>query len=233
VLGLTSLESALAGGGPGREPNVTAVGTSFESGRIEAFSDGVFAIAITLLVLDISVPTAEFDHMWHAIGDEWPSYIAYVTSFWTIGGLWIVHHGIFRRMRNADYTVLLLNLLLLMFVAFLPFPTKLMAEALNAPTRAGEHPAVLFYGATLLAISMTVTGIARYAAARPVLVPEGPAQDEVSDIATRTAPSLGFYGVVIALAFLAPKVAVFGYLVVSIIAVLPRPTRFAPHRGGG
>jgi len=78
-----------------------------------------------------------------------------------------------------------------------------------------------------------LTGTARYAAARPVLVPEGPARDEVGDIATRTTPGLGFHGVVIALAFRSPKVAVFGYLAVSIIAVLPRPTRFAPHRGGG
>jgi len=184
----------------------------------------------SLLVLDISVPDTSFDHLWSAIGQQWPSYVAYVTSFWTIGGLWIVHHGIFRRMRNADYTVLLMNLVLLMVVAFLPFPTKLMADALYST---GEHAAVLFYGATLFVISMTVTAIGRYAAAHPELVPEGAARDEVRDIAAQTTPSLGFYGVVIALAFLAPKVAAFGYLAISIIAVLPRPTRFAPHRGGG
>ena len=208
------------------------MGKSFESGRIEAFSDGIFAIAITLLVLDIDVPKEDFTHMWSAIGDQWPSYVAYVTSFWTIGGLWIVHHGIFRRLRNADYTVLLLNLLLLMFVAFLPFPTRLVADALNESGSA-EHAAVLFYGATLLAISTAITGIGRYAAARPELVPEGVARDDVRNIATQTTPSLGFYVGVIALAFLAPKVAAFGYLVISIVAVLPRPTRFAPHRGGG
>jgi uncharacterized membrane protein len=206
------------------------VGKSFESGRIEAFSDGVFAIAITLLVLDISVPEGSFDHMWSAIGQQWPSYLAYVTSFWTIGGLWIVHHGIFRRMRYADQTVLLMNLFLLMVVAFLPFPTKLMADALD---HTGEHAAVLFYGATLFVISIAVTTLGRYAAGHPELVPEGTARDEVSHIASQTTPSLGFYGVVIALAFLAPKAAAFGYLAVSIIAVLPRPTRFAPHRGGG
>jgi TMEM175 potassium channel family protein len=209
------------------------VAKSFESNRIEAVSDGVFAIAITLLVLDISVPEASLDHLWSGIADQWPSYIAYVTSFWTIGGLWIVHHGIFRRMRNADQTVMLINLVLLMLVAFLPFPTKLMAQTLNHAGHAGEHAAVLFYGATLLAISITITGIARYAASRRHLVPEGIAQDEVRDIATLTTPSLGFYGIVIALAFLAPKVAACGYLVISILAVLPRPTRFAPHRGGG
>jgi hypothetical protein len=119
-----------------------------------------------------------------------------------------------------------------MFVAFLPFPTRLVADALNRSGGA-EHAAVLFYGATLLAISLAITGIARYAAARADLIPERAAQDEVRDIATQTTPSLGFYGVVIVLAILAPKVAAFGYLVISIIAVLPRPTRFAPHRGGG
>lgn len=208
------------------------MGQSFESSRIEAFSDGVFAIAITLLVLDISIPTTDFDHLWRAIGDEWPAYVAYVTSFWTIGGLWIVHHGIFRRMRYADQQVMLLNLLLLMLVSFLPFPTSLVADALKQSGSA-EHVAVLFYGATLLGISVAVAGIARYASARPDLIPEGPAQDEVRHIANQTTPSLGFYGAVIALAFLAPRVAAFGYLAVSIIAVLPRPTRFAPHRGGG
>jgi TMEM175 potassium channel family protein len=208
------------------------VGQSFESSRIEAFSDGVFAIAITLLVLDLAVPTHEFDHLWRGIGDQWPSYIAYVTSFWTIGGLWIVHHGIFRRMRYADQRVMLLNLVLLMLVSFLPFPTSLVADALKHTGNA-EHVAVLFYGATLLAISIAVTGIARYASSRSDLIPEGAAQDEVRHIANHTTPSLGFYGVVIVLAFLAPKAAAFGYLAVSIIAVLPRPTRFAPHRGAG
>jgi hypothetical protein len=74
--------------------------------------------------------------------------------------------------------------------------------------------------------------VARYAAARTDLIPEGPAQDEVRHIANQTTPSLGFYGAVLVLAFLAPKAAAFGYLVISIVAVLPRPTRFAPHRGG-
>jgi uncharacterized membrane protein len=159
-----------------------------------------------------------------------PSYVAYVTSFWTIGGLWIVHHGIFRRMRNADYTVLLLNLVLLMLVAFLPFPTKLMGEALNGT---GEHAAVLFYGATLLAISVTITAIGRHAAAHSELVHGEAARDEVRTITINTAPSLGFFAAVIVLAALAPKVAAFGYLVVAVIAVLPRPTRFTPHRGTG
>jgi Endosomal/lysosomal potassium channel TMEM175 len=87
---------------------------SRDTGRLEAFSDGVFAIAITLLVLEISVPEAAFDHVWKGIGDQWPSYLGYATSFLTIGGLWLVHHGIFRRLASADSVVMQLNILLLL-----------------------------------------------------------------------------------------------------------------------
>lgn len=67
----------------------------FESGRIEAFSDAVFSIAATLLVLEIAVPEADFDDLWGGIADQWPSYLAYATSFLTIGALWLVHHALF------------------------------------------------------------------------------------------------------------------------------------------
>ena len=65
---------------------------------MEAFSDGVFAIAITLLILEISVPESAFEDLWSGIAHQWPAYLAYVTSFLTIGGIWAAHHGIFRRL---------------------------------------------------------------------------------------------------------------------------------------
>src|SRR5215831_17370979 len=95
------------------------------------FSDGVFAIAITLLVLDLAVPESAFDDLWHGIGHEWPGYLGYATSFLTIGAIWLSHHGIFRRLQYANGSVIKINLLLLMVVAFLPFPTRLMAEAIR------------------------------------------------------------------------------------------------------
>ena len=94
------------------------------TGRIEAFSDGVFAIAITLLVLEISVPESDFEDLWKGIADQWPSYLGYATSFLTIGALWFIHHGIFRRLASADAMVMRLNILLLMLVSFLPFPDQ-------------------------------------------------------------------------------------------------------------
>jgi len=103
---------------PDRTPwapvELAVVGNRWETGRTEAFSDGVFAIAITLLVLDIGIPASEFDDLWSAIFHEWPAYLGYATSFLTIGGIWLAHHGIFRRLRYANDPVMRINLLLLM-----------------------------------------------------------------------------------------------------------------------
>jgi len=107
------------------------VGDRWGTGRVEAFSDGVFAIAITLLILEISVPESEFSNLWRGIARQWPAYLAYATSFITIGGIWLVHHGIFRRLQYANRPLMLINLALLMAVSFLPFPTKLLAEAIH------------------------------------------------------------------------------------------------------
>ena len=190
----------------------------WDTGRIEAFSDGVFSIAATLLVLEIAVPEADFDHLWKGIADQWPSYLSYATSFLTIGGLWLVHHAIFRRLRFADFNVTRLNLLLLMAVAFLPFPTKLVAEAIDSSSSA-ERAAVLFYGATLLVISVLITVIVRYAGSRPELIEEE-GRDEVVALAAQSSPNLAFYLVVLALAFLAPKVAAFGFLAIAVFAIM-------------
>jgi uncharacterized membrane protein len=119
----------------------------WKTGRVEAFSDGVFAIAITLLVLEIKVEPEQFEHLWRALGDEWPSYLAYVTSFFTIGGVWLAHHGLFGRLEAVDPVLMRLNLLLLMAVSFLPFPTGLMAEALRG-SESAERAAVVVYGVT-------------------------------------------------------------------------------------
>ncbi len=116
-----------------------------------------------------------------------------------------------------------LNLLLLMVVAFLPFPTKLLAEAIDSSSP--ERTAVLFYGATLLVISVLITLIVRYAGSRPDLVEEE-GRDEVATLAAQASPNLGFYVVVLLLAFLAPQVAAFGFFAIGAFATLrPRGGR--------
>lgn len=118
------------------------------TGRLEAFSDGVFAIAATLLVLEFSV------HGGSRLGSQllhlWPAYLAYVTSFVTIGIIWMNHHHTVSLLGRTDRTMLFVNNLLLLTVAFLPFPTRLVAEDLH---HAGEKPAALAYAATLVVMA--------------------------------------------------------------------------------
>jgi uncharacterized membrane protein len=154
--------------------------------------------------------------------------LAYATSFWTIGGLWAAHHATFRRLRLANVVVVRVNLLLLMVVSFLPFPTRLMAKALREPS--AETAAVLFYGATLLVITAVTAALGRYAGRRPALLADGVAAGDMLAAVARAEPSLGFYGVILALALLAPQVAAFGFLVVAILAVLGPTTRLPRPR---
>ncbi len=95
--------------------------------RLESFSDGVIAVAITLLVLGITVPVPEshaHQSLAYALGQEWPDYVAYVVSFVTIGIIWINHHAMLSRLVTADHPILILNLLLLMSIGVLPFATR-------------------------------------------------------------------------------------------------------------
>jgi uncharacterized membrane protein len=197
--------------------------------RLEAFSDGVFAIAITLLVLDIRVPPGEFDNLWHGIAQAWPEYLAYATSFITIGGLWLVHHGIIRRLQFANARVMQVNILLLMAVSFLPFPTRLVAEAIH--NEDAERAAVIFYGLSLLVIQILLGTLWAVAARDRSLIRPQVSDNEVSAMLRQTTPGIGFYTLVIVFAILAPKVAAFGYLAIAVLAVMrARGDEHGPQR---
>ena len=120
--------------------------------RLEAFSDGVFAIAITLLVLEISVPEDAGDDLLHAFLAQWPSYLAYAVSFATIGAVWLSHSAITEYVREVDTVFVRLNLLLLMLVSFVPFPTRLLAGYIGDD--GPERVAATVYGLTLLAVGL-------------------------------------------------------------------------------
>jgi uncharacterized membrane protein len=123
--------------------------------RLEAFSDGVFAIAITLLVLEIRVPPAQDlaspDLLIKALAALWPSYLGYVVSFVTIGIMWANHHNLVRLVGTVSHGLILANLLLLLAVGFVPFPTALLAATLGTPT---GQIGVLVYAATFVAIAL-------------------------------------------------------------------------------
>jgi uncharacterized membrane protein len=129
--------------------------------RLEAFSDGVIAVAITLLVLNLGVPDpASTPHLASTLGTKWPEYAAYAISFLTIGIIWVNHHAMIGRLREADHTILLLNLILLLTIGLLPFATDLMATYLRAGS--GEHLAAAIYAGAFLVMGIAFAALNRH-----------------------------------------------------------------------
>jgi uncharacterized membrane protein len=139
--------------------------------RTEAFSDGVLAIAVTLLVLDLHVPARDALHgsLATALARQWPAYAAYVTSFLVIGIIWVNHHAVFELLARVDRIVLFLNLMLLMTVVAIPFTTALLSEYLTASGR-DANTAALVYSAVMLAMSCGFAALYTYIARRPALL---------------------------------------------------------------
>lgn len=129
--------------------------------RLESFSDGVIAVAITLLVLDIAVPTVEQSahgvHLGHRLALQWPNYAAYVISFLTIGIIWINHHAMIGRLARPDHSILMLNLVLLLTIAVIPFGTSLAAEYLREGH--GAKLAMGIYGGIFVAMAVAFTAL--------------------------------------------------------------------------
>ena len=132
-----------------------------ETARVEAFSDGVFAIAITLLILEIRVPpTAQHDGLRLALVNLWPSYLAFLASFLTIGVMWLNHHRLFTLIRKSDDGLIAFNLLLLLGITWIPFPTGLLAEHLRGPD---QRTAGWVYAGSFFAIAIVFNVMWRYA----------------------------------------------------------------------
>ena len=140
-----------------------------ETGRLEAFSDGVFAIAITLLILQIPLPdlTKNEPNLLTQLGNQWATYLAYIVSFLTILIMWVNHHIIFRLIHRTDQLFLILNGLLLMVITFVNYPMAVLARSLQSPDRPGlssdQHTAALFYNGTFIVIAIIYNLLWRYA----------------------------------------------------------------------
>lgn len=133
-----------------------------ETGRTEAFSDGVFAIAITLLILEVRVPHLEEggQSLLAALGELWPSYLAYLISFLTIAVMWVNHHHLFRHIKRIDNRLLFLNSLLLMTITFVNFSTALLAEYIGKPE---QQTATLVYTGTMVVNAILFNVLWRHA----------------------------------------------------------------------
>lgn len=166
---------------------------SFRTTRMEAFSDGVFAIAITLLVLEIAVPSGSEGDLLGAVVGQWPTYLGYLVSFSTIGAVWLEHTVITEYLDHATSVLIRLNLLLLMVVSFLPFPTRLLGEYIGEDEP--ERVAVTIYGLNLLLASAAVSLLWRYAV-RERLIRSDIADSDVKMLTRRLTPGLAGYVVV-------------------------------------
>ncbi len=142
-----------------------------DTGRLETFADGVIAIAITLLILEVKVPTARGDQLAAAVVHAWPSYAGYAVSFLTIGVIWVNHHHMFKLIERTTHAFLVLNVVFLMTIAFLPWPTALVAEYIRDP--AGRHVAAAVYGLTMVAIAVMFNVVWWYASNRGRLLIPG------------------------------------------------------------
>ncbi|SFH52835.1 Uncharacterized membrane protein [Actinopolymorpha cephalotaxi] len=160
---LRSLASARV---PGGIAGADSSAVQRETVRVVAFSDGVFAISITLLILEIKPPSEDADLL-HGLLALWPSYLAYAVTFLFIGQVWVNHHVMFDHIRAADRVILLLNTLLLMIVAFLPFATSILAGALRSGQ--GQRTAVVFYGIAFVVTALTFNAVWHYARRRALL----------------------------------------------------------------
>ena len=158
--------------------------------RMETFSDGVFAIAATLLVLEIGIGTGADEHLGRALLDLWPSYLAYATSFLIIGIIWVNHHECVPCMDHVDRTMLFINTVFLMVVSFIPFPTKLVAEHLQKP---GQHAAVYAYALTLMAMAVLYNVWWRYARHGRRLIAASVPQARVDAISRAFDPGVPLY----------------------------------------
>jgi uncharacterized membrane protein len=184
--------------------------------RLAAYSDGVFAIAATLLVLDIAVrpPGTPLQQVLHA----WPSYLAYLVSFLTIGAAWLAHTSLTDRLARSDLILLQINLLVLLVVAFLPFPTRLVADALHSED--AERVAVTVYGLTLLTIRALGAALDAYARHEHLYSPQEDG-DDVQVPQRRLLPVLIEYVIAIAIGLVLPVAAVVLYCGIAVYLIVP------------
>jgi len=158
---------------------------SSDTARLETFADGVMAIAITLLILDVHVPPPSGRSLWSALAEEWPSYAGYVVSFLTIGIIWVNHHQMFKLIGRVTHGFLMMNVIFLMTIAFLPFPTALVADYIRIPD--SRTAATVVYGLTMVAIAFPATTAST---ARRTPTPAGSTRETRSPAASSESASL-------------------------------------------
>src|SRR5438067_13741443 len=205
-----------------------------ETGRLEAFSDGVFAVAITLLVLNIKIPGIDLPFnklpkdtdLWHSLGDEWPMLAAYVTSFATIGIMWLNHHRLFVHIKRINTVLVLLNLLLLLVIVFIPVPTALLADYV---TRPDQHVAAILFSSTCFLMACCFNALWRYASYHHRLLGKDVDTRAVTAISRQYLFGPLVYLITFALSWVSTPGTIIASFVLALFFALPgRPPRPLP-----
>ena len=189
-----------------------------DTNRTEAFSDGVFAIALTLLVLDLHQP--EQGRFASQLLDDWPAYLAYLTAFLTIAAVWINHHALFLRVRTVDAPTLVLNLGLLLGASLVPWPTALISASIHSGDRNDQTAATLVYAVMTVIVAIPWTTLNLHLARHPDLLDSAASSRWLRGNATLSAFSLALAAAAAGLALTAPLAALLLFLAAPLLLLV-------------
>jgi uncharacterized membrane protein len=198
----------------GAEPSVSS-----DTARLETFADGVMAIAITLLILEVRVPQVEGRSLTTTLAAEWPSYAGYVVSFLTIGIIWVNHHQMFKLIGRVTHGFLMLNVIFLMTIAFLPFPTALVADYIRVPD--SRKAATVVYGLAMVAIAVMFNVVWRSASRNGRLLVPGVDTAGVERISRSYLGGPIAYTVATLVAFVSPFLSLGIFAAMALFWLLP------------
>jgi uncharacterized membrane protein len=195
-----------------------------ETRRAEAFSDGVFGVAITVLVFGL-LPIGVGRGVGPALLNAWPQYLAYVVSFLTIGIMWLNHHALMGSLRVVNRSLLVINLFLLMGVVAVPWPTTLVADHLNGPGTDGGRAAAILYGVVLFAVLLTYAVMWLYIGRNAARIARDPDRPPTRLKSAAFMVGLGGYALGAVVAVFSPGAAVTIYGLVAVYYLFEHPPR--------
>ena len=199
--------------------------------RLEAFSDGVFAIVITLLAFDLRPPHEPGVSLASALWDMWPAYVAYVVGFLQIGVMWLNHHRVFQQVRAVDGVLLVLNLNLLLWVALVPFPTAVVADYLADGGRDAATAMVLF-SAVLLANAISFVALYAWITHDERIIGTLPPSAVVRAARVRFGIGLGAYAGALVLSWFVPVAALAVHAAMALYYAFDQASVAGDARGG-
>ncbi len=190
-----------------------------ESTRVEAFSDGVFAIALTLLVLDLHSDATKGNFA-HDLANQWQSYVAYLAAFLNISAVWLNHHDAFTRVRGVDVSLMGANLGLLLASSLLPFPAAVISSAWHDGGRSDQISACVLYGLIAVLVPITWTLLYRYLARSPRLLTSPADVAYMQDGQRRSTVTIAIYPAAAALAFITPIISLITFTAVPLFFIV-------------